>query len=251
MTRLSVNVNKIALLRNSRGGRRPDLYLAAKDIIVFGAQGITVHPRPDERHVRFADLPILREIVAEHPGVEFNIEGYPSEKTLEWVEKTRPHQYTLVPDPPGVLTSNEGWTFDEPAVELLTSVLATVKSWGVRTSLFIDPMEARATGAAKLGADRIELYTGAYAHDYPQSPRSAVRAYVATAQKARELGLEINAGHDLDLDNLNFFVRTVPDVAEVSIGHALVCDALYFGLEATVKKYLAELERLNEPLPAA
>lgn len=242
MTRLSVNVNKIALLRNSRGGNRPDLFRAARDIIAFGAEGITVHPRPDERHVRFSDLPVLRQIVSENPGVEFNIEGYPSEKALEWVEKTRPHQFTLVPDPPDALTSNEGWTFDETNLRLLTGVLATVKSWGVRTSLFIDPLEERAQGAADVGAERIELYTGPYARDFARDPHSAVAPYVAAAQKSRELGLEINAGHDLDLDNLNFFVRAVAGVAEVSIGHALVSDALYFGLEATVKKYLAALK---------
>jgi pyridoxine 5-phosphate synthase len=239
---LSVNVNKIALLRNSRGGNRPDLYQAVRDILSYGAHGITVHPRPDERHVRFADLPVIADIVARHPNVEFNVEGYPSPKTLEWVEKVRPHQYTLVPDPPGALTSDAGWGFDDPTLSFLTATLTTVKSWGVRTSLFVDANDKHVASAASVGADRIELYTGPYAHHFHRDRAAAVAPYLSAARKAHELGLGINAGHDLDLQNLNYFVRTVPNVAEVSIGHALISDALYFGLQETVKRYLAALK---------
>ncbi|MCS7086847.1 MAG: pyridoxine 5'-phosphate synthase, partial [Bacteroidia bacterium] len=178
MTRLSVNVNKIALLRNSRGANRPDVYRAARDILRCGADGITVHPRPDERHVRFADLPVLREIVAEYTGAEFNVEGYPSPKTLEWVEKVRPHQFTLVPDPPQALTSQEGWKFDAATVELLTPIVATVGSWGVRASLFVEALESDVEGAARVGAPRIELYTGPYAREFPTRPEAAVEPYV-------------------------------------------------------------------------
>ncbi len=232
-TRLSVNVNKVALLRNARGGNLPDLLQVARDCEAFGAQGITVHPRPDERHIRYADIPALREVVT----TEFNIEGYPSEKFLELVLAHPPHQCTLVPDPPGVLTSDQGWDTIEKA-GLLRDVVARLQAAGIRVSLFVDPEARFVEGAKAVGADRIEFYTGHFARQYAEDPARAVAPHIAAAKIANDIGIGINAGHDLNLDNLAYYCRSVPGVLEVSIGHALICDALYYGLQNTIGMYL-------------
>ena len=240
MTKLSVNINKIATLRNARGGNKPDVVQVAKDCERFGAQGITVHPRPDERHIRLSDVMALKEIVT----TEFNIEGYPDERFLRIIEEVRPAQATLVPDPPHVLTSNAGWD-THARKEQLQEVIAAIKSWGVRTSIFVEPEELMVEGAAACGTDRIELYTEAYARGYHQNKEEAVHAYSNAAYRAKALGLGINAGHDLDLENLAFLKRSIPYIDEVSIGHALISDALYYGLEKTIQLYLQQLR--NEP----
>lgn len=237
MTRLSVNINKFATLRNSRGGNNPNVVQAAKDCERFGAQGITVHPRPDERHIRYSDVMELKDVVT----TEFNIEGYPDDRYMEIIEKVRPTQATLVPDPPGILTSDAGWdTVGQH--EFLKGVLDTLKGWGVRTSIFVDTELQNIEGAAALGADRIELYTEPYAAAYGKGPEAAVASFVRAAQRAVDLGLMINAGHDLSLDNLKYLKEQLPALHEVSIGHALVCDAIYYGLENTVQLYLQQLK---------
>ncbi|MEM9672146.1 MAG: pyridoxine 5'-phosphate synthase [Bacteroidota bacterium] len=236
MTKLSVNINKIATLRNARGGNNPDVVQVAQDAEQFGAQGITVHPRPDERHIRYSDVMQLKDIVT----TEFNIEGYPSERYLQIIEEVRPAQATLVPDLPDVLTSNAGWNTVEQA-DLLKKIIAKIKGWGVRTSIFVDPNTEMVEGAATVGTDRIELYTEPYAQDYPNDREKAVAAYVEAANRAKELGLGINAGHDLDLNNLRFLKEQIPYLDEVSIGHALICDALYYGLENTIQLYCKQL----------
>jgi pyridoxine 5-phosphate synthase len=241
MTRLSVNINKIATLRNARGGNNPDVIRVAVDCERFGAQGITVHPRPDERHIRYDDVMQLRSIVT----TEFNIEGYPDERYIEIIEKARPAQATLVPDAPDAITSNAGWNTLTNA-SLLKDLTAELKNRGVRVSIFVDPIPKMVEGAAAIGADRIELYTEPYAHDYHVNSDIAVKPYVESARVAREAGLGINAGHDLDLNNLAFLVRSIPHLDEVSIGHALVCDALYLGLENTIQLYLRALATANE-----
>jgi pyridoxine 5-phosphate synthase len=230
--RLSVNVNKIALLRNSRGHNRPNLLQVSADIEHFGADGITVHPRPDERHIRFDDLPLLKN----QTRGEFNIEGYPDEKWMAAVLAVKPAQATLVPDAPSALTSNAGWDTIQNRVQL-TEICATLRAQGIRSSVFIDADPAQAEGAAACGADRVELYTGPYAADYTQNRAAAIAKYVETAQAARQAGLGINAGHDLDLDNLAYFVQNIAGLEEVSIGHALISDALVFGLENVVCMY--------------
>jgi len=236
VTHLSVNVNKLATLRNARGGHVPDVIATTLDIERFGADGITVHPRPDERHIRYADV---RELApALHK--EFNIEGYPNEAFLELVLEVKPAQVTLVPDGPDVLTSNAGWDTLAQG-ELLTPIIARLKGAGIRTSLFIDPIEERIEAAADLGADRIELYTEAYASGYYADRAQAIAPYVKAAEKAVACGLGINAGHDLDRVNLGYFSKSIPGLLEVSIGHALISDALYFGLENTVQLYKREL----------
>ncbi|MEK6477610.1 pyridoxine 5'-phosphate synthase [Catalinimonas sp. 4WD22] len=236
MTKLSVNINKIATLRNSRGGNNPDVVQVALDAERFGAQGITVHPRPDERHIRRSDVFALKEAIS----TEFNIEGYPDERYMNIIAEVRPAQATLVPDPPEVLTSNAGWdTYKQK--DFLIEVIRELKSFGVRTSIFVDPDPVMAEGAAAVGCDRIELYTESYARNYHKDKEEAVAPYVATADKARSLGLEINAGHDLDLDNLKYLKERIPYLDEVSIGHALICDALYYGLENTIQLYLRQL----------
>lgn len=236
MTKLSVNVNKIATLRNARGGNNPDVLKTALDCIRFGAQGITVHPRPDERHIRYEDVFQL----AEQMTTEFNIEGYPDERFLEIIRKVKPSQATLVPDPPHVLTSNAGWdTLENEG--LLKEVIDEIQSFGVRVSIFIEPNQTMIEGAAKTGTDRIELYTERYAKSYSNDRENAVGPYIEAASSARELGLGINAGHDLDLDNLRYLKQSIPYLDEVSIGHALVCDALYLGLENTIQLYRREL----------
>ena len=235
MTRLSVNINKVALLRNSRNGGRPDLLQVARDCERFGAQGITVHPRPDERHVRRADILPLKEVVT----TEFNIEGYPSQEFIDLVLEAKPAQVTLVPDAPGQLTSDHGWDAIREG-ERLAAFAKTFSEAGIRLSIFLDPDIAQVEAAAKTGTDRIEFYTGPYAEGFRQNKSAAVSPYVAAAERANALGLGINAGHDLDLDNLAYFCTEVPQVLEVSIGHALISDALYLGLEETVGRYLKE-----------
>lgn len=237
MTRLSVNINKIALLRNSRGANIPDVVQFAKDCEQFGAQGITVHPRQDERHITRKDVYALKEVVT----TEFNIEGYPSVDFLKMVNGVKPHQCTLVPDAPGQLTSDHGWdTLAQQA--LLKDVIAELKANNIRVSLFIDPVNDRIEAAKKAGADRIEFYTGPYAHDFYTDRKKAVQEFIDAALYCNNIGIGINAGHDLNLDNLRFFKANVPGLLEVSIGHALVRDCLYLGLENTIQLYLRELE---------
>ena len=236
MTKLSVNVNKIATLRNARGGDNPSVVQVAMDCERFGAQGITVHPRPDERHITKQDVYDLAKVVT----TEFNIEGYPDERFMKMIEEVRPTQATLVPDGPDVLTSNAGWDTVENA-ELLSSIIGRIKSWGVRTSLFVDPAEEMISGAKEIGTDRIELYTEAYANRYSANAEVAISSYSKAAVLANELELGINAGHDLDLDNLEYFKQNIPNLQEVSIGHALISDALYFGLENTIGLYLRKI----------
>ena len=233
MTRLSVNINKIATLRNARGGNIPDVEKAAVDIERFGAEGITVHPRPDGRHIRYCDVRLLRPLVK----TEFNIEGNPEPAFRDLVLGVVPDQVTLVPDAHDAITSNAGW--DVPAHrEFLTDICALFHTKGIRVSIFIDPVPQMARAAAECGADRVELYTAGYAFDYPSGPEAALAPYLAAARAARECGLGLNAGHDLSLENLEYFVTNIPWTDEVSIGHALISDALYLGLEKTVREYL-------------
>lgn len=237
MTKLSVNINKIATLRNARGGNLPDVVKAALDCERFGAQGITVHPRPDERHIRYSDVRELKPLLT----TEFNIEGYPSRDFIDLVLEVRPAQVTLVPDPPGVLTSNAGWdTLKHEA--FLREVVGEFHRGGIRTSIFIETDAVMIRNAAKTGTDRIELYTEAYATMYPANREAAVAPFAAAARVATEAGLGINAGHDLSLVNLAFFAKRVENLLEVSIGHALICDALYLGLENTVQLYRRQLQ---------
>jgi len=235
--KLSVNINKIATLRNSRGGNNPDVIKAALDIERFGADGITVHPRPDERHIRYADVRELKKVIA----TELNIEGNPQEeKFVQLVLECLPAQVTLVPDSRDQLTSNHGWdTIREAAY--LKSIIPVFREKGIRVSIFVDPVPAMVAAAKDCGTDRIELYTEAYARQYHQNREGAVAPYAAAAAEARRVGLGINAGHDLDLDNLQFFARQVPRLDEVSIGHALISDALYYGLQNTVSLYKRQL----------
>jgi pyridoxine 5-phosphate synthase len=237
MTRLSVNINKIATLRNARGANNPDVIQVAIDCERFGAQGITVHPRPDERHIRFSDVVALKKVVT----TEFNIEGYPDERYMKLIRETRPAQATLVPDPPGAITSNAGWdTIGQE--KFLTKVVKEIKELGVRASIFVDPDVKMVEGAAQVGADRIELYTEPYASHFLKDRHKAVAPYVSAATTALNLKLGLNAGHDLDLNNLRFLKQSIPFMDEVSIGHALICDALYLGLENTIQLYLRELQ---------
>jgi pyridoxine 5-phosphate synthase len=233
MTKLSVNINKIATLRNSRGGNNPDVLKVALDIERFGADGITVHPRPDERHIRYSDVHDLKK----HIKVELNIEGNPLEKRfVDLVLETKPAQVTLVPDTTGQLTSDHGWdTLTHK--NYLTETVAMFKDAGIRTSLFVDANVQMIEGAFETGTDRVELYTEFYASQYLQNKEHAIKEYITAAKKANELGLGLNAGHDLSLENLQYFAKQIPSLLEVSIGHALVCDALYYGLENTVQLY--------------
>ncbi len=237
MTRLSVNINKIATLRNARGANNPDVIKTALDCERFGAQGITVHPRPDERHIRFADVIKLKEVVT----TEFNIEGYPDERYMKLIREVKPAQATLVPDPPGAITSNAGWDTIKNAV-FLKKIISEIKSVGVRVSVFVDPSIQMVEGASNVGGDRIELYTEPYASHYHQDREKAIAPYREAAKAAHDLKLGLNAGHDLDLHNLKFLNQSIPYLDEVSIGHALICDALYFGLENTIQLYLRELK---------
>ena len=233
MTKLSVNVNKIAVVRNSRGANRPDVIRAALDIERFGAHGITVHPRPDARHIRHYDVRELKRRIA----TELNVEGNPAPAFCALVDEVRPAQVTLVPDAPDALTSNAGWDTLKNR-DFLTDICARFRSEGIRTSIFVDPDPRMVEGARECGADRVELYTEAYARIFSESPERAVAPYVEAAEAARDCGLGLNAGHDLDLDNLKYYLQRIPWTDEVSIGHALVCDALYYGLENTVAMYL-------------
>ena len=238
MTKLSVNINKIATLRNARGSNIPDLLKVAADCERFGAQGITVHPRPDERHIRYQDVIDLKPLLK----TEFNIEGYPSKKFMDLVLKVKPAQVTLVPDPPDAITSNAGWDTIKNE-SLLKEIVSELKKSGIRTSVFIEPDLNQIENAVKTGVDRIELYTENYAKNYTFNKEEAIKPYVAGAELARKMGLGVNGGHDLNLDNLAYFNSKIKGLLEVSIGHALISDALYYGLENTIQLYLRELKK--------
>ena len=237
MTKLSVNVNKIATLRNARGGNVPDLLKVSKDLEGFGAQGITIHPRPDERHIRYQDARDLKKTVT----TEFNIEGNPVPKFIELVLEVKPEQVTLVPDSVDAITSNAGWDTIKNK-EFLTNVIKTFKDAGIRTSIFVDPDPKMIEGAKAVGTDRIELYTESYATDYTQNKEEAIKPFIEAAERANELGIGINAGHDLSLDNIEYFAKNIPNLLEVSIGHALISEALYLGLDNVVNMYLHRLK---------
>lgn len=232
MTNLSVNINKVAIIRNARGNNTPDVLKVAEDCERFGAQGITVHPRPDERHIKYSDVYGLKPLIK----TEFNIEGYPCESFIDLVLKVRPTQVTLVPDAPDAITSNAGWNVKEHFNQL-AELADTFTSHGIRTSIFVDTNPENIEWAAKTGADRVELYTEPYASGYEANRETAVAPFVAAAQLAKNLGLGVNAGHDLSLENLAFFYQSIPWLEEVSIGHALICDALYIGLDKTISAY--------------
>jgi pyridoxine 5-phosphate synthase len=236
MTKLSVNINKIAVIRNSRGANVPDVLKVAVDCERFGAEGITVHPRPDERHIRFADVRALKPLVT----TEFNIEGYPSDSFIKLVTEVKPHQVTLVPDPPGALTSNAGW--DTIANEaLLREIIQEFKPYGIRVSVFVGTDLKHIEYAKKVSADRVELYTEPYADLYPKNKEKAVELFVTAGKLAKQIGLGLNAGHDLSLLNLKYLIQCLPEIDEVSIGHALISDALYYGLENTIQMYKQQL----------
>ena len=237
MTRLSVNINKIATIRNSRGGNMPDVEKAAVDCEKFGAEGITVHPRPDQRHIRYSDVREIKPLIS----TELNIEGNPIPAFMDLVKEVRPAQVTLVPDAEDAITSNAGWNTVRNR-GFLTEVCSEFRSCGIRTSIFIDPVPAMAEGAAACGCDRVELYTEAYASGYQYGREAAIAPYIAAAEAARACGLGLNAGHDLNLVNLEYFIRSIPWTDEVSIGHAIICDALYVGLEKTIKAYLSKIK---------
>ena len=237
MTKLSVNVNKIATLRNARGGNVPDLLKVATDLEGFGAQGITIHPRPDERHIRYQDARDLKKIVK----TEFNIEGNPISKFIDLVLEVKPEQVTLVPDSVDAITSNAGWNTIKYQ-EFLTDIIKTFKSAGIRTSIFVDPDIKMIQGAKATGTDRIELYTESYAVEYPKNKEAAIKPFIEAATLANELGIGINAGHDLSLDNIQYFAKHIPNLQEVSIGHALISEALYLGLDNVVNMYLHKLK---------
>ena len=236
MTALSVNINKVATLRNARGGTMPNLLEVTKDLQRYGAQGITVHPRPDQRHIRYEDVRSLPEILT----TEFNIEGNPIPKFVDLVMKVKPAQVTLVPDAVDALTSNAGWDTIKNQ-DFLKEIIKKFQSGGIRTSIFIDPVLDQIEGAAATGTDRIELYTEAYAADYTRNREIAIAPYVAASERANELGLGINAGHDLNLDNIAYFAKRIPSLLEVSIGHALICESLYLGFENVIPMYLQRL----------
>jgi len=238
MTKLSVNINKIATLRNARGGNLPDVIKAALDCEAFGAEGITVHPRPDERHIRYSDVFDIKPRIK----VEFNIEGYPSERFTEMVIKVKPAQVTLVPDPPDALTSNNGWDTKKHK-NFLKGLIKNFRDEGIRTSVFINPDKEMMYHAADTGTDRVELYTESFAAGFKANREKAIEAFIPAAEAARDAGLGLNAGHDLNLDNLAYFISKIPWLQEVSIGHALICDALYYGLDNTIKMYLAEIKK--------
>jgi len=237
MTRLSVNINKIATLRNARGGNMPDVQKTARDCERFGAQGITVHPRPDERHITRRDVELLKPLIT----TEFNIEGNPTPEFIELVLKHKPDQVTLVPDDPNQLTSDHGWDTIKHK-DFLMDMISRFKEAGIRTSIFVDPDPKMVENAVKTGTDRIELYTESYASGFPVDKEKAIAPFLKAAKVAKEIGLGLNAGHDLNLDNLPYFIQTIPWINEVSIGHALICDALYLGLENTIQLYLRALK---------
>jgi len=235
--KLSININKIALIRNSRGANYPNLLTTAIDCEAFGAEGITVHPRPDERHIRYSDIAPLKGVVT----TEFNIEGYPSRRFLDMVVANRPHQCTLVPDLPGALTSDNGWDTIQKK-DLLKEVIQELQDNDIRVSLFIDPDEKMLDGAKSLGTDRIEFYTGPYAHEYHVDRDKVIEPFAEAARYCNKIDLGVNAGHDLNLKNLRFFQKHIPNLLEVSIGHALVCDSIYYGLKNTIQMYQNELK---------
>tara|TARA_B100001057_G_C22604343_1_gene854054 strand:+ start:212 stop:928 length:717 start_codon:yes stop_codon:yes gene_type:complete len=237
MTVLSVNINKVATLRNARGGDVPNLLQVAKDLLEFGAQGITIHPRPDQRHIRYDDAHALPEVVS----TELNIEGNPISEFMELVLTVKPTQVTLVPDAADALTSNAGWNTMQHK-DYLKTIIKKFKDVGIRTSIFLEPDVSMVEGAKEVGTDRIELYTEAYAKKYPKNPEKAIEPYVKAAEKAVDLGLGINAGHDLSLDNINYFSKHIPNLLEVSIGHALICESLYLGFENVIPMYLQRLK---------
>ena len=237
MTKLSVNINKIATIRNARGGNMPNVAKAAVDCERFGAEGITVHPRPDERHIRYSDVREIRPLIT----TEFNIEGNPIPSFIDLVLEVKPHQVTLVPDAHNAITSNAGWNTIENR-NFLTEVCSKFRESGIRTSIFVDPDPKMVEGAAACGCDRIEMYTESYASLYNTDRESAIAPFIKTAETARKLGLGLNAGHDLNLENLEYFIRTIPWVDEVSIGHAVISDALYMGLQQTIQQYLSKVK---------
>ena len=236
-TKLSVNINKWATIRNARGHNNPDLIKTATDIQNFGGQGITIHPRPDERHIRYEDARLLRPVV----HTEFNIEGNPIQSFIDLVLEVKPEQVTLVPDAPDAITSDSGWNCKKHS-EFLTEVITTFKKEGIRTSIFLDANPEMVEVAAKTGTDRIELYTEPYASAYPSNPTKAIEDFIATAKRAEQLGLGVNAGHDLSLENIAFFAKSIPNLLEVSIGHSLICEAIYYGLDNVVNQYLHRLQ---------
>jgi len=235
--KLSVNINKWATIRNARGHNNPDLIKTATDIQNFGGQGITIHPRPDERHIRYDDARLLRPVV----HTEFNIEGNPIQSFIDLVLEVKPEQVTLVPDAPDAITSDSGWDCKKHS-EFLSEVITTFKKEGIRTSIFLDANSEMVDAAAKTGTDRIELYTEPYASAYASNPTKAIEDFIATAKRAEQLGLGVNAGHDLSLDNIEFFAKLIPNLLEVSIGHALICEAIYLGLDNVVNQYLHRLQ---------
>lgn len=241
MTKLSVNINKVATLRNARGGDNPNVLLAAERVQAWGAQGVTVHPRPDERHITYKDAQQLKGVIS----TEYNIEGNPIPRFMELVTSIRPQQVTLVPDAESAITSNAGWDTIANA-EYLHSIVLALKEKGIRVSIFVDPDVRMVEGAAKVGADRVELYTEPYAKGYARNREVAIEPYVVAAKRAKELGLMVNAGHDLDLVNLSYIIERIPWIAEVSIGHALICDALYMGLEKSIASYLDAIRTGSE-----
>lgn len=236
MTKLSVNINKIATLRNARGGNYPDVLKVASDVQEYGADGITIHPRPDERHIRYRDARELKELVT----TEFNIEGNPIPKFIDLVLEVKPTQVTLVPDAADAITSNAGWDTIEHA-EFLSDVISTFKNQGIRTSIFVDPVLKMMEGAAKTGTDRIELYTESYASDHAAGHLEGIKPFVQAAEVAHQLGMGINAGHDLNLENVRYFKEHIPNLLEVSIGHALICESIYLGLENVINMYQHQL----------
>lgn len=238
MTNLSVNINKVATIRNARGGNMPDILKVAQDCENFGAQGITVHPRPDERHIKYSDVYALKPLIR----TEFNIEGYPCNDFIDLVLKVKPTQVTLVPDAPDAITSNAGWNVSAN-FDLLSELVDTFTAQGIRTSIFVGTDLANIELAAKTGTDRIELYTEPYATNYPVNKEEAVAPFIAAAQLAKNLGMGVNAGHDLSLENLAWFSQNIPWLEEISIGHALICDALYHGLQETISLYKACLQQ--------
>ncbi|MBN2729430.1 MAG: pyridoxine 5'-phosphate synthase [Bacteroidales bacterium] len=237
MTRLSVNINKIATLRNARGGNVPDVQKVALDCERFGAEGITVHPRPDERHIRYSDVYSLKKLVT----TEFNIEGYPSEDFIKMVLEVQPEQVTLVPDPPEAITSNAGWKVKEN-MSFLKETIARFHEKNIRTSIFVETDTDNIILAKESGTDRVELYTEPYAENFPKNPEAAIADFIKAAEIANKVGLGLNAGHDLSLENLEYFVKHIPGLLEVSIGHALISDALYFGLENTIQMYMRKIK---------
>jgi pyridoxine 5-phosphate synthase len=237
-TKLSVNLNKVALIRNSRGANLPDVIQVAKDCEAFGADGITMHPRPDERHARYSDIYELKPIVK----TELNVEGYPTNRFLKMITEVKPHQCTLVPDPPEALTSDNGWDTIKHSSQL-SDICGRLRDHGIRSSVFVNPDPGMIEGARDAGADRIELYTGPYAHNYYADREKAIEPYRNAAIHARKIGIDINAGHDLNLDNLNYFISQIPWIAEVSIGHALICDALYYGLQNVIQMYQYQINK--------